>query len=229
MTETKSTSRYMQEGGSNLAGHNPLVLLGAFVLILRERFNVDQSIRYLYDPTVTDDDIPQGRTLIFINTEYDDEAAEGTSLIPRVMLRKGRTVTTQIAMDNLDQYQPGIMTRGNTYYHHISSMDIETQVIGKTRAESANLAYIVQNTITAGRKIIERDFYIKKVSSLSTSSTQAVQEADTRFLTSVAFNITYEDRWATMPIESPLKKYNLKLSLQSAAETLVRTFISPKY
>ncbi len=229
MSELKETSLYMKEGGQNLAGHHPLVLIGAFVIILRERFSPDQRLNYVYSTDVTGDVVPQGKVQIHVDSEYDDDADQGSSLMPRIVVRKGRTTSSQIALDNLDQAQPGLMTRGIVNYHHLVTMDIEIQVIAKTKAESAYLSYIVQTAITGGQKIIERDFYLRKISPVSTSSSRKVTEADTRYLTSVVFQIHYEDRWTTVPIESPVKKYKTSLSLSTAAEALFRSFVTPGY
>lgn len=211
----------IQELPPFIHNHSPLGMIGAFTIVLRERFDPLQHLPWCWtgDPNTS---------TVYIYAMFDKAASESTDLVPRIIIRKGPTAHKRVSIGDLDQYQPGLLSKGATYYYQQADVSIGIECIGKTLGESAMIADIAQMAISGGQKIIERDFNIRSVSPLLVQTTRRWEEDDTKFLTEVQFRANIENRWFVAPGAEIIERYNAKLSLYEAAFQLLEGCIDPQ-
>lgn len=203
--------------GPFIHNHSPLGLLGAFVLVLRERFSAKNKLPWVW----TGD---SATSSIHIYSEFERQS-EGDNLLPLLSVVRGPIAYQRTAVGDRDQNQSGLINRGIEYLYQMAEASFSINSFGRTVGESAMLADIVQATIAGSSKIIEEAFTLRRISPMLIQPTQRMDADVEKYLTTLDFRINIEQRWVSVPAAAVLRRYKAELQLQKDAVTYVSELI----
>lgn len=200
--------------------HNqsPLGLIGAFTLILRERFSPKNRMPWCF----TDN---PGTDTIHIYPQFD-QGSEAKNLAPRIVVAKGPTVYQRVSVGDLDQNQPGLMNRGIRYGHQLSEVSWSLECIAENMGESSTIGDYVGSTITDAAPILEKAFHIRRIGVVIVQQTKQYDTDKKKWITEVEFRTNGEHRWVTMPAATVLRRYESEIKLRQEATIFISKFMN---
>jgi hypothetical protein len=182
----------------NVQLNDPLALIGAFIYIVRERFQENNGTRWTWRDNKTATDIN-------IEAQYEKNT-ESRDVKPGCFIDKGQTVYKQVALSNRDQWSPSIQTRRLEQFYMAVETDIKIDCVAQTKGESVILADIVQQHIICSQRIIETYFTLRKVSPSIMGRTEPFLKDSTLFNSQIEFRVETEFRWATLPVAPVMRE-----------------------
>lgn len=191
--------------------HNqsPLGLIGAFMLILGERFSPMNKAPWCYtgDPNVD---------TVHIYPQFDVKS-EAANLNPRIVIAKGPTVYQRMSLGDLDQNQVRLLEQGIRYGHQLSETSWSISCISSAIGESAAIADYVSVLLADTAPILEEAFTLRRISTVLCQGTRQYDTDTKKWITEVEFRTHGEHRWRTVPAAGALRKYKTTLELKSQA------------
>jgi hypothetical protein len=182
----------------NVQLNSPLALIGAFIYIVRERFQPNNNTRYTWL-----DNKSATSVLIEASYEKNDEVRDAR---PAIYTDKGQTVYQQRAISNRDQWSPSLQTRRLEQFYMEVETDIKIDVVAATKGESVTLADIVQQHITCSQRIIETFFTLRRISPSILGRTEPFLKDQTLWNSPLEFRVNTEFRWATLPVAPVMRE-----------------------
>jgi hypothetical protein len=180
----------------------PLIVVGTFVEILRERFSDENySNPDLANWRWTNDD---KSTRIFIESGFGVNS-EVRGKRPGLWVDRLQNVYQKVSIGAYDQKSVEFNTRLEHMYMR-GEMDLIVDCTSPNRGESMLLGGIVQDFLMMTMKPIMEVFAFLDVSPMILGRTEPFERERALWSSAVSFRVTYEVRWATMPSAPLLNK-----------------------
>lgn len=173
----------------------PLIVVGTFVEILRERFS---------DENYSNPDLANWRwsnddknTRIFIESGFQINA-EVRGKRPGLWVDRLQNVYGKVSIGAYDQKSVEFNTRLEHMYMR-GEMDVMVDCTSPNRGESMLLGGIVQDFLQMTMKPIMEVFAFHDISPMVLGRTEPFERERTLWTSPVSFRVGYEVRWATVP------------------------------
>lgn len=195
----------------------PIVVLGVFVALLRERFSSDaQSVPAL--PWTWVNDLKS--TGVFIESGFD-ENMEARNTRPAVWVDYLQHSFGKVALGDQDQ-MPIYIPKRVQWYYALAEMDMVIDCTSQDMGESRLLAGVVQEFLQFCADIIEAGFGIRSISPIILGRTTPYEKDRSLMNSEIQFRIGYERRWVTFPFANTLNGIRAKIADASDPETYFR-------
>lgn len=195
----------------------PIVVLGIFVALLRERFSTDaQSVPAL--PWLWNADLKS--TGVFIEAGFN-ENMEARNTRPAVWVDYLQHSFGKVALGDQDQ-MPLYMPKRIQWYYALAEMDMVIDCTSQDMGESRLLAGVVQEFLQFCADIIEAGFGIRSISPIILGRTTPYEKDRSLMNSEIQFRIGYERRWVTFPFANTLNGISAKIADASDPETYFR-------
>ena len=195
----------------------PMTVLGIFVAILRERFAAatqsDPPLKWNWLSDLKD-------TEIIIASGFNKNI-EARNDRPAIWIDREQTVYGEVAIGNRDQIPISLRTRHQQYYA-MAEMDIVMDCTSKARGESMMVGSIVQDFLQMTAREIQRFFGFRDISPIILNRTVPYEKDRELMSTPIHFRVSYEARWASIPIYPLLNAVRLRLGDETDPETYFR-------
>lgn len=194
---------------------SPLAVIGAFIYLVRERFNPKWGLQWQWLESMADTDI-------VIEAQFN-ENTETRDSRPGVYIDKDQTTYGKVSTGNLDMNQPNILERQLTHYLSFGQTDVIIDCVSPSRGESMQLADTIQAYLESSKYIIMGVFGFRDISPIVASRTQAFAKQVDLHQTTISFRVEYETRWKTAPAVPILQGLQLQMdaSPSSGPNTLL--------
>lgn len=196
---------------------SPVTLLGVLVAILRERFDQatysDPEVPYHWKPDLKE-------TGIFIESGFNDHI-ETRNVRPGIWVDRDQTAYTKISIGNRDQ-MPVEVPRRLEYFLVHADTDISIDCTSKERGESMLIGSVVQDFLQMSARYIQACFGLRDISPVVMNKTVPYERDRGLMNTQVQFRVSYETRWATLPIVTVLNGISIKIADKTDPELYFR-------
>lgn len=183
---------------------SPLAVIGAFIYLVRERFNPRYGLQWQWQSDVTTTDI-------VIEAQYNQNTEERDAR-PGIYIDKDQTSYGKVSTGHLDHDQPRILERDLEHRISFGQTDIVIDCISPSRGESMYLADVVQSYLEASKYVIMAVFGFRDISPIVCGRTQAFSKQTDLHQTTLTFRVEYETRWKTAPAANVMAGLQLHLS-----------------
>lgn len=184
-----------------IAAGSPLAIQGVFLEILRERFKADSGIGLVWDSDLT-------TTTILIEAGFNEEV-ESRNQVPAIYVTRLQTVPGKIIVgDRVGVRLPDHLEAFGALTTAVLSIDC----VSNDEGESAVLGDIVQFMLLASQDVIQREFGFYDLSHPSLSQTQPFDRDQTKWSTTVSFQVQFWIRWSQVPIAPLLQQIALRVT-----------------
>lgn len=178
-----------------IAAGSPLAIQGVFLEIIRERFRTDAGIGLIWVPDLT-------TTSILIEAGYNEEL-ESRNQVPAVYVNRLQTVPGKIMVgDRVGVHLPDHLEA----FGALTTAVIAVECVSNDEGESAVIGDIVQYMLLASEDVIQREFGFYDISHPSLSQTQPYPRDQTKWVTTVEFQVQFWIRWSQVPIAPLLQQ-----------------------
>jgi len=195
----------------------PMTVLGIFVAILHERFSPetpsDPPLKWSWLSDIKD-------TEIIIASGFN-EGIEARNDRPAIWVDREQTAYGKVAIGNRDQIPISLRTRHQQYYA-MAEMDIVMDCTSKNRGESMMVGSVVQDFLQMSAREIQSYFGFRDISPIILNRTVPFEKDRDLMDTPVQFRVSYEARWASVPIYPLLNAVRLRLGDKTDPETYFR-------
>jgi len=196
-----------QNSRADIYMSTPLTVIGIFVAILQERFSVstpsDPPLKWNWLSDLKD-------TGIIIASGFNKNL-EARNARPAVWIDREQTVYGEVAIGNRDQIPTDLHT-GHQQYYAMAEMDVLIDCTSKNRGESMMVGGIIQDFLQMSAFEIMRFFGFRDFSPMILSRTVPFEKDRELMNTSINFRVSYEARWASMPIYPVLNGVKMRLN-----------------
>lgn len=178
-----------------IAAGSPLAIQGVFLEIIRERFRADAGIGLIWDPDLT-------TTSILIEAGYNEEV-ESRNQVPAVYVTRLQTVPGKIMVgDRVGVRLPDHLEA----FGALTTAVLSIECVSNDEGESAVLGDIIQYMLLASQDVIQREFGFYDMSHPSLSQTQPFSRDQTKWTTTIEFQVQFWIRWSQVPIAPLLQQ-----------------------
>jgi len=188
-----------------IAAGSPLAIQGVFLEILRERFRSDAGIGIVWDPDLT-------TTGILIETSFNAEL-EAFNQVPALYVNKLQTVPGKVVVGDRAGVRLPDHLEG---FGALNTVVISIECVSNDEGESAILGDIVQYMLLASQDIIQREFGFYDFSHPALSPTTPFVRDQTKWATTVDFNVQFWIRWSQVPIAPLLQQIAQRITFKGA-------------
>jgi hypothetical protein len=183
--------------------NSPLNLLAKFTHLFRVRFS-QGGTPWEYKANAADSGI-------YIDTEYSTEVPYRNQS-PAVIVARGSIVQSRPVLADRDQHTVDELRTGGKYSYGMSDADMRIECIGQTYGESAIIADVVQTTVMMTLREITKAFTLRDISPVVMSPTNPYVRDETKFMTTVDFRVSFEQRWFSIEAAPLLQKAFLHIA-----------------
>lgn len=195
----------------------PVVVLGIFTAILRERFsNEAESLPAL--PWGWEEDLKE--TEVFIETGFN-ENMEARNVRPALWVDYLQHAFGKVAIGDQDQMPISIPKRVEWFYA-LAEMDMVIDCTSPDMGESRLLAGIAQEFLQMCADIIEAAFGFRSISPIILGRTAPYKKDRTLFNSEIQFRVGYERRWMTFPFANVLHGIRARIADKTDPEKYFR-------
>jgi len=195
----------------------PIVVLGIFVSLLRERLSQGaESTPVLPWEWVTD----LKTTGVFVEAGFN-ENMEARNTRPAVWVDYLQHTFGKVSIGDQDQ-MPLYMPKRIEWFFSLVEMDMVVDCTSPDMGESRLLAGYAQEFLQFCADIIEAGFGIRSMSPIILGRTTPYEKDRTLYNSEIQFRVGYERRWMTFPFASVLNGVSMKISDSSDPETYFR-------
>ncbi len=195
----------------------PIVVLGIFVALLRERFSQEaESTPELPWEWATD----LKATQLFIEAGFN-ENMEARNTRPAVWVDYLQHSFGKVSIGDQDQMPLSIPKRVQWYFA-LAEMDMVVDCTSQDMGESRLLAGYVQEFLQFCADVIEAGFGIRSMSPIILGRTTPYEKDRSLYNSEIQFRIGYERRWITFPFASTLNGISAKIADVSDPEKYFR-------
>jgi hypothetical protein len=178
-----------------IAAGSPLAIQGVFLEIIRERFSVDAGLGLIWRPDLTSSDV-------LIETGYNEEL-EARNQVPAIYVNRLQTVPGKVMVGD----RVGVrLPDHKEAFGALNTAVLSIECVSNDEGESAVLGDVIQYMILASQDVIQRAFGFYDISHPSLSATQPYDRDQTKWSTSVEFNVQFWIRWSQVPIAPLLQQ-----------------------
>lgn len=192
-----------------IAVKSPLALVGVFLCILRERFDVSQGLEWDYrgDSSIlaaADDERNSSEIHIEAGKNID---TEDYGRRPAIYINRGPISISQPAIGDLLDSNPKIAKK---IFYAIAQTNFTFSIEAELPAEAENIADIVLSTLLMGSDIIEATFQFRKLGPFALSSRGTMRQDTEIHQINVNMGLSYDMRWTTLDIGPLMKEVIVK-------------------
>lgn len=195
----------------------PLTVIGIFVAIMQERFSAatpsDPPLKWNWLPEVTD-------TEIIIASGFNKNI-EARNDRPAIWIDREQTTYGEVSIGNRDQTPISLRTRHQQYYA-MAEMDMVMDCTSKARGESMMVGSVVQDFLQMSAREVMSTFGFRDISPIILNRTVPYEKDRELMNTPVGFRVSYEARWASVPIYPVLNAVRLRLGDKTDPDTYFR-------
>jgi len=198
---------------------SPLTLIGIFVAILRDRFSPDTYS----DPPLKSEWLWQSAlksTGIYIESGWNEQL-EGRNLRPGLWVDRDQTVYGKVSIGNRDQIPTILATRHELFYADAQT-DISIDCTSKDRGESMMLGSLVQDFLQMSARYLMAEFGLRDISPVVLNKTVPFERDRELMGSQVQLRVSYEARWATVPIAQLLSEIRSRIADKDDPEKYFR-------
>lgn len=192
--------QFMQDPLKIAAG-SPLAIQGVFLEIIRERFRSDSGLGLVWDPDLT-------TTGLIVETGYNEEV-EARNKVPAVYINRLQTVPGKVMVGDRVVVRLPDHLEG---FGALSTVVMSVECVSNDEGESAVLGDIVQFMLLASQDVIQREFGFYDMSHPSLGPTQPYDRDQTKWATTVDFQVQFWIRWSQVPIAPLLQQIAQRVS-----------------
>jgi hypothetical protein len=193
---------------TKIAAGSPLAIQGIFLEILRERFNENCGLQWIWRPDIT-------LTDVVIETGYNEET-ESRNTVPGLYVNRLNSVPQKMVVGD----RAGV--RLSDHLEGFAAIEEVAMVIDCVSADegaSAILGDLVQFTLLASQDVIQRDFGLYDFTHPTLSQTLPFEKDKTKWNTQVAFSVQFWIRWVQVPIAPLLQQISQRITLKGTTPT----------
>jgi hypothetical protein len=197
---------------ANVAPGSPLAVIGLFVELIRQRFNEDQGLQWIYNPDIK-------KTKIAIESSFV-ENTEHRNFRPAIFVDKeDSTIGRAVVGDRAG------MNRKTTLdvFWGLMSVPMTIECVAAKRGESTVIADIVQFYLHASSDLIQSKFGLHEMTPVVLGKTVPMESDATAWVTPVTFTIQFPVRWTQEPVQVILRQIELNIQ-KSGAESATEYF-----
>jgi len=192
--------------------HSALLLTGAFVAFLRERFSIKNATPWVAFDDLNNpgqvltgrDGLPYEAIPLYIITEFDS-STETDNLYPRIVVTAGQDiggrheVIGDLGVADFTPFRTGERTKWGT-----SELDIEFHVYGEELGEARYISEIAGNAVRMTQQSITEKFTLRDLTPVVVQAPRP--DAMGKWMGAVSMRLFKEDRWFTIPDASRLQR-----------------------
>jgi len=195
-----------QNSRADIYMSTPLTVIGIFVAILQERFSAntpsDPPLKWNWLSDLKD-------TGIIIASGFNKNI-EARNARPAIWIDREQTTYGEVSIGNRDQI-PASLRIGHQQYYAMAEMDMIMDCTSKNRGESMMIGGIVHDFLQMSAREIMRFFGFRDFSPIILNRTVPFEKDRELMNTPIVFRISYEARWASVPIAPVLNGVRLRL------------------
>jgi len=195
----------------------PMTVLGIFVAVMQERFSAstpsEPPLKWNWLSDVKD-------TQIIIASGFN-EGIEARNARPAIWIDREQTTYGEVVIGNRDQEPISLRTRHQQYYA-MAETDVSMDCTSKNRGESMMVGSIVQDFLQMSSREIQRFFGFRDISPIILGRTVPYEKDRELMNSPVQFRVSYEARWASVPIYPLLNAVKLRLGDKTDPDTYFR-------
>lgn len=195
--------------------------------IVRARFKPGNGLAWYWDENPTpqpdesnDPDAPRKLTIL----PAFALSGEIRNYKPAIYVDRGAFTAQQVALGHLAEQK---LNTGARAHYALGEVPLTLEVVGSTALESAILADIVWFYLLAGRDEIRRTLGLRDLTMPQLGPTLPGKDDKTLWSTTVAFDVTLNLRWLTVPISPVLREFVVRY--RSSGETNPDVFLLAQY
>lgn len=178
-----------------IAAGSPLAIQGVFLEIIRERFRADSGLGLLWTTDLT-------TTSILIETSYNEEV-ESRNQVPAVYVTRLQTVPGKTMVgDRVGVRLPDHLEG----FGALNTVAMSVECVSNDEGESAVLGDIIQYMLLASQDVIQREFGFYDMSHPSLGQTIPYLRDQTKWSTTIEFQVQFWIRWSQVPIDPLLQQ-----------------------
>jgi hypothetical protein len=184
-----------------IAAGSPLAIQGVFLEILRERFREDSGLGIVWRPDITQTDL-------LIETGFNEEL-ESRNKVPAIYVNRLQTVPGKMIVgDRVGVHLPD----HKEAFGALNTVVISIECVSNDEGESAILGDIVQYMLLASQDIIQSEFGFNDMSHPSLGQTAPYERDQTKWATTIDFQVQFWIRWSQVPIAPLLQQIAQRIS-----------------
>jgi hypothetical protein len=184
-----------------IAAGSPLAIQGVFLEIIRERFRADAGIGLVWRPDLTTTDL-------LIETGFNEEV-EARNQVPAIYVNRLQTVPGKVVVGDRAGVRLPDHLEG---FGALNTVVLAVECVSNDEGESAVLGDIVQYMLLASQDVIQREFGFYDFSHPSLSQTAPYDRDQTKWATTIEFNVQFWIRWKQVPIAPLLQQIAQRIS-----------------
>ncbi len=195
----------------------PMTVLGIFVAIMRERFSASTPS----DPPLKWHWLSDAKNTGIVIASGFNVGLEARNERPAIWVDREQTTYGEVSIGNRDQIPIDLKTRHQQYYA-MAEMDILLDCTSKNRGESMMVGSITQDFLQMSGHEIQRFFGFRDISPIILNRTVPFEKDRELMNTPVRFRVSYEARWASLPIYPLLNAVTMHLGDKTDPDTYFR-------
>jgi len=193
---------------TRIAAGSPLAIQGIFLEILRERFNTDANLDWVWRPDSTASDI-------LIETGYNVET-EQRNTVPALFVNRLITSPEKLIIGDRAGVRLPDHLEG---FGAVVTVSISIDCVATDEGTSAILGDIVQFTLLASQDAIQKEFGFYDFSHPTLGTTQPFEKDKTKWVSPVNFTVQFWVRWTQVPIAPLLQQVATRIKLKNVDST----------
>lgn len=206
--ETRQVRPRTPQDKTKIAAGSPLAVQGIFLEILRERFNENSGLQWIWRPDVT-------LTNLIIETGYNEET-ETRNTVPALFINRLQSAPQKMTVGD----RAGVQLKDHLEgFSAIMQVGLTIDCVDADEGTSALLGDTVQFTLLASQDVIQREFGFYDFTHPILGPTQPRAKDKDKWVTQVAFNVQFWIRWAQTPITPLLQQIATNLTLKNIDAT----------
>jgi hypothetical protein len=203
--ETRAVRPKGEQDKLRIAAGSPLAIQGLFLEIIRERFNANARLDWVWDADPT-------LTKILIETSYN-EHTEARDVSPAVYVTRLQSAPVKMAVGDragvhLPDHKEG--------FKALMDIAMVVECMSNDEGESAIVGDIVQFMLLASQDIIQREFGFHDFTHPILGQTQPVERGQLKWSTPINFNVQFWLHWSSVPIAPLLQQLVQKITTKGS-------------
>jgi len=195
----------------------PMTIIGIFVAILQERFTEttpsEPPLEWFWTPDLK-------TTGVFIESGFN-VSMEARNTRPGIWVDRTQTTYGEVSVGNRDQ-MPAELRSGFQQYYATAETDMAIDCTSARRGESMMVGSIVQDFLQMSAQEIMKSFGLRDISPILLNRTVPYEKDRDLMNSEIVFRVSYEARWASLPIAAVMRGINLRLQDEDDPELYFR-------